>query len=173
MIIWLFFYLWVPTKFLILIHLFNSFSLLSWGRILNSWWSFLTSTRVPLSQRRLALFLPCTKKYETYYRSARVQFSNKFWTILKFEVFNIILNHFHVLSWTFSGYLKLGSLGLSRAIWGYLGLSLAIFGYLGYLGLYLAISGHLGLSQAISGYLWLFQAMTVYFRLSLAISIRY
>ena len=48
------------------------------------------------------------KNYETYYRSARVQLFNKFWTILNdFEAFWTLPYHFLILSWSISIYLHL------------------------------------------------------------------
>ena len=70
---------------------------------------------------------PPPENYETYYRSARVQLSYKFWTILN--------------------YIELFSLGLFRSILVFLGLSLSI---LACLWLYQAISGYLRQYQAVS-----------------------
>ena len=72
---------------------------------------------------------PFLKNHETYYRSARAHFSNKFWTILNdFEEFLIISNNFLSL------YLSILSLSyyltLSRSILVYLSLSRSIMVYL-------------------------------------------
>ena len=112
------------------------------------------------------------------YESSRVQFSNKFWTILNyiksFSWFISDLDYFGLfrLSGAISGYLQLSParsryLRLFPAISGYLRLSLAISGYL---GLIPAISGYLQLSPAISSYLQLTPATSGYLLLFWAIS---
>ena len=133
------------------------------------------------------------KYYETYYRSARMQLSYKFWTILNdLEVFGTLSNNFlgpslsilvnlsqsgSILVYLALSWAILVFLSLCRKIPGYICLSLAILKYLqvicqpltisAYIGSSLAISNYLGLSWAIFG---LSQAISGYIWLSLAIS---
>ena len=112
------------------------------------------------------------KNYETYCRSARVQFTYKFWTILNdLEVFGTLSNNFLGPSLSI-----LVNLSKSGSILLYLALSWAILVFLrlcrkipGYLWLYLTISGYLptsdclGLSRVIPGYIQLSRFILSYF----------
>ena len=108
------------------------------------------------------------KKYETYYRSARVQV----WTISKYIL--TILNKFLALFYSISIFYYLG---LSRCISVYLGLSKSILVYLGlscsilfYLGLSWTILDYIRLSGNIWDYLGLFWTIWDDLRLSGTIS---
>ena len=121
------------------------------------------------------------KNYETYYRSARVQFSKRFeqfWMISNYiEPFSFSFWGLH-LSWSISDYLRLPrDLWLSQAISAYFSLSWLISDYillswarsnLAYLGLFqglfIAISGSAGLAWVVLGYLGLSGAILGYLR---------
>ena len=141
---------------------------------------FVPSARAYGSCARVRPRISMKKNYETYYRSARVQLSNKFWTILNYiELFSLGLFRsilvFLGQSWFFLVYLCIslpvfGYISLPQAISGYLGLSLvASLSIMVYLGLYWSILVYISLSQSISAYLGFSLVIPGYILLSWAI----
>ena len=132
------------------------------------WWVLWCSSWKTPSQflhSKVKFCITFKKNHESYYRSARLQFCNKFWTIFNNLIYIESFSLPVLVYLDLSCFSLVYQLGLSWSIMVYLGLFRVISRHFGQKW---DISGYLGLSQAISSYLKLSQATMGYLGLKLA-----